>query len=68
MVQLARHLRVLAADVEQQLVAVVLLGALWHAAGLGRAVRALDVELLRQRGRSVLAELSCLFKCSPLRS
>ena len=48
-VQLARQLRVLALDVEKHQEPVHLLGALWHAVRGGRAVGALDMELLGER-------------------
>ena len=59
MVQLARQLRVLALNVEKHQEPVHLLGALRHAVRGGRAVGALDMELLGQRqgaARSRLAQ------------
>ena len=67
MVQLAGHLRVVAVDLQQQLVAAVLVSAVRDAVGHGRAVCALDIELFRQRRHSLLAaELHRLLELRPL--
>ena len=58
MVQLARELRVLALDVQEEQVAVVRLRALRHAVRRGRAVRALHVELLRERRAAVAGDVA----------
>ena len=54
--ELTRELRVLALNVQEEQVAVVRLRALRHAVRRGRAVRALHVELLRERRAAVAGD------------